>query len=204
MSVSRAEKNRRKRERKKRQKQEERNRQEIEAGTSTIHQEDKNEEEIEIEIEYVPDDVQVQILDSLTSANDDTRSENNLSEVLRRFNARSSILISDDEMKNSEEGGGDEDVYEDYGDGDGDDEANTLSKKKQRKLNRLTVAELKNRVDRADLVEAHDITSADPELLLFLKSLPGTVPVPRHWGRKRKYLQGKVRLYHCIYIYVPV
>ena len=57
-----------------------------------------------------------------------------------------------------------------------------------------TIAELKNKVERADLVEAHDITSPDPEFLLFLKAQPGTVPVPRHWGRKRKYLQGKVRM----------
>ena len=25
----------------------------------------------------------------------------------------------------------------------------------------------------------------------MLKAVPGSVPVPRHWGRKRKYLQGK-------------
>jgi splicing factor 3B subunit 2 len=46
-------------------------------------------------------------------------------------------------------------------------------------------------VSRPDLVEAHDVTAADPEFLLYLKSVPNTVPVPRHWGRKRKYLQGK-------------
>ena len=56
---------------------------------------------------------------------------------------------------------------------------------------RPSVADLKRRVDRPDLVEAHDITAPDPDFLICLKGHPGTVPVPRHWGRKRKYLQGK-------------
>ena len=41
------------------------------------------------------------------------------------------------------------------------------------------------------MVEAHDISAPDPDFLIQLKSVSGTVPVPRHWGRKRKYLQGK-------------
>ncbi|KAJ6692466.1 SPLICING FACTOR 3B SUBUNIT 2-LIKE [Salix purpurea] len=35
-----------------------------------------------------------------------------------------------------------------------------------------------------------DATSADPKLLVFLKSYKNTVPVPRHWCQKRKFLQG--------------
>jgi hypothetical protein len=34
-----------------------------------------------------------------------------------------------------------------------------------------------------------DATSADPKLLVFLKSYRNTVPVPRHWCQKRKFLQ---------------
>ena len=56
---------------------------------------------------------------------------------------------------------------------------------------RPTVAQLKQNVLHPELVEAHDVTAPDPEFLVYLKSIPGTVPVPRHWGRKRKYLQGK-------------
>ncbi|CAN7998882.1 unnamed protein product [Ixodes hexagonus] len=37
----------------------------------------------------------------------------------------------------------------------------------------------------------HDVTARDPVLLLHLKSSRNTVPVPRHWCFKRKYLQGK-------------
>uniref|UniRef100_A0A158P4D5 PSP proline-rich domain-containing protein n=1 Tax=Tetranychus urticae TaxID=32264 RepID=A0A158P4D5_TETUR len=36
-----------------------------------------------------------------------------------------------------------------------------------------------------------DITAKDPLLLLNLKSIRNSVPVPRHWCFKRKYLQGK-------------
>ena len=37
----------------------------------------------------------------------------------------------------------------------------------------------------------HDVTAKDPGLLVHLKSIRNTVPVPRHWCFKRKYLQGK-------------
>ncbi|ESO01355.1 hypothetical protein HELRODRAFT_100627 [Helobdella robusta] len=66
-----------------------------------------------------------------------------------------------------------------------------MSKKKLKKLNRLTVAELKQLVSRPDVVEMHDVTSRDPKLLVSLKAARNTVPVPRHWCFKRKYLQGK-------------
>jgi len=66
-----------------------------------------------------------------------------------------------------------------------------LSKRKLKKLNRLSVAELKQLVARPDVVEMHDVTARDPRLLVHLKSTRNTVPVPRHWCFKRKYLQGK-------------
>jgi splicing factor 3B subunit 2 len=66
-----------------------------------------------------------------------------------------------------------------------------LSKKKKKLMSRLSVAELKQLVARPDVVEAHDVTSSDPRLLVFLKAYRNTVPVPRHWCHKRKYLQGK-------------
>ena len=66
-----------------------------------------------------------------------------------------------------------------------------LSKRKLKQLNRLSVAELKQLVGRPDVVEMHDVTARDPRLLVHLKSTRNTVPVPRHWCFKRKYLQGK-------------
>ncbi|PIK36708.1 putative splicing factor 3B subunit 2-like [Apostichopus japonicus] len=72
-----------------------------------------------------------------------------------------------------------------------DDDQPKLSKKKLRKMNRLSVAELKQLVNRPDVVEMHDVTARDPKLLVYLKAYRNTVPVPRHWCFKRKYLQGK-------------
>mmetsp|Transcript_17740 Transcript_17740/g.17825 ORF Transcript_17740/g.17825 Transcript_17740/m.17825 type:complete len:554 (+) Transcript_17740:142-1803(+) len=71
------------------------------------------------------------------------------------------------------------------------DEPKKLSKKKKKLMSRLSVAELKQLVPRPDVVEAHDITASDPRLLVFLKAYRNTVPIPRHWCHKRKYLQGK-------------
>ncbi len=188
MGLSRAEKNRRKRDRKKRTKEEQRK---LDEEKKDKDYTDNNDD---VEIEYVVEEVKT---DLPLSTDERGNSQNSISEVLRRFHERSTtILISDDEGQRRDDdvdvsGNDDYDDYEENKEG--------LSKKKQRKLNRPTVAELKNKVERADLVEAHDVTSADPEFLLFMKALPGTVPVPRHWGRKRKYLQGKVNV---LYIYI--
>ena len=76
--------------------------------------------------------------------------------------------------------------------GDSDvEEKKPLSKKKARKMNRLTVAELKQLVKKPEVVEWTDVTAADPRLLLHLKSYRNTVPIPAHWSAKRDYLQGK-------------
>jgi splicing factor 3B subunit 2 len=70
-------------------------------------------------------------------------------------------------------------------------ESTKLSKKKKKLMSRLSIAELKQLVPRPDVVEAHDVSSSDPRLLVFLKAYRNTVPVPRHWCHIRKYLQGK-------------
>ncbi|KAF8498789.1 DUF382-domain-containing protein [Russula emetica] len=88
------------------------------------------------------------------------------------------VIYSDDEMA---------------GEIDSEDEAEKkpLSKKKQRKLNRLTVAELKQLVAKPEVVEWTDVSAADPRLLLHLKCYRNTIPIPAHWSAKRDYLQGK-------------
>ncbi len=55
----------------------------------------------------------------------------------------------------------------------------------------MKIAELKTICERPDVVEVWDVTSPDPQLLVFLKGYRNTVAVPRHWSQKRKYLQGK-------------
>lgn len=67
----------------------------------------------------------------------------------------------------------------------------TVSKKKLRKANQLSVAELKQMVARPEVVEWTDVTARDPKLLTAMKSYRNTVPVPQHWSQKRKYLQNK-------------
>uniref|UniRef100_A0A7N4V838 PSP proline-rich domain-containing protein n=1 Tax=Sarcophilus harrisii TaxID=9305 RepID=A0A7N4V838_SARHA len=86
-----------------------------------------------------------------------------------------------------------EEKHEDSDDCSSDDEQKKpkLPKKRLRKRNRLTVEELKQLVARPDLVEMHDVTAQDPKLLLHLKATRNSVPVPRHWCFKRKYLKGK-------------
>jgi splicing factor 3B subunit 2 len=63
--------------------------------------------------------------------------------------------------------------------------------KKKKLQRRMKIAELKQICSRPDVVEVWDATAADPKLLVFLKSYRNSVPVPRHWCRKRKFLQGK-------------
>ena len=97
----------------------------------------------------------------------------------------SSLAVTSDElqgyqMDTEEEGGAEEEGG-----------MKKLSKKKKKLASRLSVAELKQLVQRPDVVEAHDVTSSDPRLLVYLKAYRNTVPVPRHWCHKRKYLQGK-------------
>ncbi|KAF7784755.1 hypothetical protein Agabi119p4_920 [Agaricus bisporus var. burnettii] len=87
------------------------------------------------------------------------------------------VIYSDDDVESAE-----------------DSDAETkkpLSKKKQRKAHRLSVAELKQLVPKPEVVEWTDVTAADPRLLLHLKSYRNTVPIPAHWSAKRDYLQGK-------------
>jgi splicing factor 3B subunit 2 len=176
MGLSTAERNRRKRERTKQRKLEEQ---------KVKQEEEQNDEETttaeNVEIEYVPEPV-------MPPAGADF-------DALRRFQERATAaVISDDERQNAEKNNEEDDNEDDEDEFDEDgNPKNPVSKRKLREMIRPSVADLKRTVERPDLVEAHDVTSADPAFLIRLKSVPGTVPVPRHWGWKRKYLQGKVR-----------
>lgn len=55
----------------------------------------------------------------------------------------------------------------------------------------MTVFELKMAAWRPDLVDAWDVTAKDPLFLVELKQVRNSVPVPRHWSQKRRYLQYK-------------
>jgi len=66
-----------------------------------------------------------------------------------------------------------------------------ITRKQRKELQRLKVAVLKQSVATPDVVTIEDVTAADPALLVHLKGTENTVPVPRHWSQKRKYLQNK-------------
>lgn len=166
MVLTTAERNRRKRERKKQEREERRKEKEDEKKVK----EQKPDEHVEIE--YVSEAIQpAEAMES----------------IMRRFQQRA-VVVTDDEKVASVK---DANEIVDHDACDDDDDNKPLSKRKLRELTRPSVAELKRRVKHPDLVEAHDVTAPDPDFLIELKAIPGTVPVPRHWGRKRKYLQGK-------------
>jgi splicing factor 3B subunit 2 len=166
MALTTAERNRRKRERKKQEREERRKEEEDERKAK----EQKPDEHVEIE--YVSEAVQP---------------AEAMETIMRRFQQRAAVVTDDEKVapvKDANEIG-------DHDADDNDGDKKPLSKRKLRELIRPSVAELKRRVKHPDLVEAHDVTGPDPDFLIELKAVPGTVPVPRHWGRKRKYLQGK-------------
>ena len=84
---------------------------------------------------------------------------------------------------------------------DEDDDKPKISKRKQKQMTRLSVAELKQCVSRPDVVEMHDVTAKDPKLLVLLKATRNTVPVPRHWCAKRKYLQVLLILFSDFFFF---
>jgi len=170
--LSAAERNKRKRERKKREREQQR--QPAEAAAPELPA---------VEVEYVSE---LQLPED--------SAEEDLQQILQRFQSRSAVYVTEDE----EDGRGvdhneaAEPVVAPLVDQPLRDDGDApLSKRQLKSLLRPSVSQLKQRVSHPELVEAHDVTAPDPEFLIALKATPGTVPVPRHWGRKRKYLQGK-------------
>ena len=72
-----------------------------------------------------------------------------------------------------------------------DKKAPPMTKKQRKQLAQMKIFDLKMQVRRPDLVEAWDVTSKDPLFLLECKQVRNSVPVPRHWAQKRRYLQYK-------------
>merc|ERR1719282_848659 len=163
----------------------------VEAERRKKEEEEKEKTVEDVEVEYIADQLDLDPLDPMYRT---------FSKIFQAFK----IVDPEDEKKMAEEEEArkhaeqfkkvpklleDDDMLEDEGiEKPGDPK---MSKRKLKKLNRLSVAELKQLVARPDVVEMHDVTAKDPRLLVHLKSTRNTVPVPRHWCFKRKYLQGK-------------
>ncbi|KZT44011.1 DUF382-domain-containing protein [Sistotremastrum suecicum HHB10207 ss-3] len=143
-----------------------------------VKKEDAEDDDVD-SVQYVPE--QLDINDSTLDA---------FSDVFARFQ-----LPSEDASAEENQPTKGEVIYSDDdmpSDGDSDTPATKpISKRKQRKMARLTVAELKQLVKKPEVVEWTDVTAADPRLLLHLKSYRNTISIPAHWSAKRDYLQGK-------------
>uniref|UniRef100_A0A182J6V8 PSP proline-rich domain-containing protein n=1 Tax=Anopheles atroparvus TaxID=41427 RepID=A0A182J6V8_ANOAO len=152
-----------------------------------------------VEIEYVPEKLSFAELDPMYRQfyqvfeifKLDTRSKETLrsGEDAEKERAAAEAQKKAQERNEDDDDDDDDDMMGD--DRDEKDDKEKISKRKLKKLTRLSVAELKQLVTRPDVVEMHDVTARDPKLLVQLKSHRNTVQVPRHWCFKRKYLQGK-------------
>ncbi|CAI9098975.1 OLC1v1035716C1 [Oldenlandia corymbosa var. corymbosa] len=116
--------------------------------------------------------------------------------IFEKFNSAGSK--EEEEKKDEIDGDAPPKKKVDSGDDDDDDDKkekkekkNGISNRKKKQQQRMSVAELKQISSRPDVVEVWDTTATDPTLLVYLKSHRNTVPVPRHWSQKRKFLQGK-------------
>ncbi|XP_041636150.1 splicing factor 3B subunit 2 isoform X2 [Cheilinus undulatus] len=195
--ISKKDKNRRRRNRKKKSKQKRAQEKKEQAeqkkeggGDKEKEKEKEKDKEAEVEIEYITEEPEIydpnyiffkRIFEAF-KLTDDVKKEKE-KEPEKAEKQETAVLRKkgfEEERKDSDDS--DEEIRPDVP---------KLSKKKLRRMNRLTVAELKQLVARPDVVEMHDVTAQEPKLLVHLKATRNTVPVPRHWCFKRKYLQGK-------------
>ena len=203
-SESRIDKNRKKKQRKKQSRQQKRlaqqekenqeeKQEELKSTESSEKQKSKkkDEKDEQVDIEYVPERITVADLAPMY------RQFYRVFEIFKLENKPKEIPLpiqTADEVKAAKKAAekNDSDDDDDMDDGeDKKDDKEKMSKRKMKKLTRLSVAELKQLVNRPDVVEMHDVTARDPKLLVQLKAHRNTVQVPRHWCFKRKYLQGK-------------
>ncbi|KAJ8276182.1 hypothetical protein COCON_G00079340 [Conger conger] len=191
--LSKKDKNRKRRNRKKKNKKkraQEKRALDKDAGEAENEKEKEKEKDPEVEIEYVTEEPDIydpnfiffkRIFESFKLTDDVKKEKEKEPEKAEKQEATAVKKKGFEEEKKDSD--------------DSDEETKTdapkMSKKKLRRMNRLTVAELKQLVARPDVVEMHDVTAQEPKLLVHLKATRNTVPVPRHWCFKRKYLQGK-------------
>ena len=102
--------------------------------------------------------------------------------------------LDDDDVAREANAGNKGEVFFDQDDeipSEDEDAPPKMSKKKRKKLNKLSIAELKALVRNPEVVEWHDVSSSDPRLLVQIKAQRNIVPVPSHWSLKREYLSSK-------------
>ncbi|KAL7312231.1 hypothetical protein PS15m_008018 [Mucor circinelloides] len=176
--------------RKRNKKKSKKQRQEEEAQRKAeLEQQQKKDDALDdVQIEYVVQPVDMSALKNMDGmSNLDENTLQQFSDIFKHF--QTGKPEEDDEEFPVQDNTVEQDKEENSDDEEKDDQP--LSKKKMKKIQRLTVAELKQLVKKPETVEWWDVTANDPKLLVALKSYRNTVPVPAHWSMKRKYLQGK-------------
>ncbi|CAO2046947.1 unnamed protein product, partial [Urochloa humidicola] len=155
------------------------------AAPDSAKENDDPKPQVEVEVEYVPEKAELD--DALLA---------DFKDIFDKFTFKDSPAATEDGEK-KDDAGTDAAKKGDGSDSDDDAQEAQLKKEggvsnKQKKLQRrMKIAELKQICARPDVVEVWDATASDPKLLVYLKSYRNTVPVPRHWCQKRKFLQGK-------------
>lgn len=153
-------------------------------GDDDNSDDDNSQQQLEkVEIEYVPEKPDLDAYDE------------ELKRVMEKFTLNAISTIEDEDKK--DEAAPAAKKKDDSDDSDEDEQdahqkkEGGVSNKKKKLQRRMKIAELKQISSRPDVVEVWDATAADPKLLVYLKSYRNSVPVPRHWSQKRKFLQGK-------------
>ncbi|CDF36736.1 unnamed protein product [Chondrus crispus] len=167
-------------------------------------------------VEYVGEDIEAVVGDAADAAGGLSQAEIDvMREVLRRFEGRGADPEEHEGEEGEQEGEGKQDVDKDMngdkrnaavsgkqdeeeddeadaeGDGEGNHGSTAMSRKQRKEHQRNLISHLKALSAAPEVVEAWDITGPDPLLLVHLKALPNSVPVPSNWRQKRKYLQNK-------------
>eukprot|EP01117_Protostelium_nocturnum_P002732 TRINITY_DN135_c2_g1_i1.p1 TRINITY_DN135_c2_g1~~TRINITY_DN135_c2_g1_i1.p1 ORF type:complete len:579 (+),score=300.93 TRINITY_DN135_c2_g1_i1:90-1826(+) len=175
---------------KKKRQKERKKKEELLKEEKKLENEKKSSKNDEVIVEYVEENLLEQL-----DPNDPSSQE--FAKILERFNASRTeaeeeerLRLEEEKKKEEEEKKSNESEEEGEGE-DGEKTKNGPSKREKKKQGRISVAVLKQLVERPDVVESWDITSSDPKLLISLKSYRNAVPIPQHWSQKRKYLQGK-------------
>lgn len=159
----------------------------------------------QIQVEYVPEDMPIKRGDTyyahfakiFENFKLDPNGDDNIEYTYNKYGKKVPVqkeLLPRDKTnldENDEDDKEEEDDNVKQKDSGDEDENKKVSKKQLKRQTRLSVAQLKQLVSRPDVVEMFDVTAKDPKLLVHLKATRNTVPVPRHWCAKRKYLQGK-------------
>lgn len=142
-----------------------------------------------VQVEYV-------VADPMAGLDESDPDYQEFAEIFRRFDMISKGISPDKVEKEELESETKEEDAADVKENESDSKVEEnvpkkLSKRQKRLARRVDIADLKEAAKRADLVEIQDTTAADPFLLVHLKAYRNSIPVPRHWGQKKKYLQGK-------------